>query len=122
VTVAQLEEARWQIDVVSVQNRYNLTDRHHDDVLDYCTAEGIAFIPWLPIANGGHASSPLLADVAAELDATQAQVSLAWLLHRSPVIVPIPGTGSEAHLVENMGAGRLRLTDDHVRRLTDLVA
>lgn len=117
VTVAQLEEARRQIEVVSVQNRYNLTDREHDQVLDYCTAEGIAFIPWLPIANGGQATSSLLTTIAAELDATPAQVSLAWLLHRSPVVVPIPGTSSAEHLDENVRAGRLRLTADHLSRL-----
>ena len=72
VTVDQLREARRQIDVVSIQNRYNLTDREHDPVLDYCEKEGIAFIPWLPIANGAHAASPLLAQIATELDATPA--------------------------------------------------
>ncbi len=117
VTVEQLEEARRVIDVVSVQNRYNLTDREHDPVLDYCSRQGIAFVPWLPVANGGHARSGLLSEVAAELSATPTQVSLAWLLHRSPVVVPIPGTKSEAHLAENVDAARLRLSEDQLARL-----
>jgi pyridoxine 4-dehydrogenase len=121
VTVEQLEEARRVIDVVSVQNRYNLTDREHDPVLDYCSRQGIAFIPWLPIANGGQLAAPLLADLAAELDATPAQVSLAWLLHRSPVVVPIPGTRSAAHLQENVEAAQLSLSDAQLARLSEPV-
>ncbi|GAB3813916.1 aldo/keto reductase [Kribbella italica] len=111
VTVDQLETARRQVEIVSVQNRYNLTDRVHDDVLKYCEAEGIAFIPWLPIAGGDHATSRLLAELATETGATPSQLSLAWLLHRSPVMVPIPGTSSEAHLIENTQAAGLRLTN-----------
>jgi pyridoxine 4-dehydrogenase len=84
------------------------------------TQEGIAFIPWLPIANGSHATSALLAEVAAELDATPTQVSLAWLLHRSPVVVPIPGTKSEAHLSENVAAAQLRLSTDQLATLTSI--
>ncbi|TWD81113.1 aryl-alcohol dehydrogenase-like predicted oxidoreductase [Kribbella amoyensis] len=117
VGVAQLIEARQQLDVVSVQNRYNLTDREHEAVLDYCTAEGIAFVAWLPIAQGGHATSPVLAEIAAELGATPTQISLAWLLHRSPVVVPIPGTRSADHLAENVAAARIGLTGDQLRRL-----
>ena len=117
VTVAQLQEARGQIDVVSVQNRYNLTDREHEGVLDYCTAEGIAFIPWLPIAGGDHAGPPQLAAIAVEVGGTATQVALAWLLHRSPVVVPIPGTSSEQHLVENAEAARIRLSDSQLERL-----
>ncbi|ONI67310.1 oxidoreductase [Kribbella sp. ALI-6-A] len=116
VTVEQLTTARRHIHVVSVQNRYNLTDRTHDDVLKYCEAQGITFIPWLPIAGGAH-PSPLLAELAAEAGATPSQLSLAWLLHRSPVILPIPGTSSEAHLVENTAAAALRLTDVQLARL-----
>ncbi|GGK22155.1 oxidoreductase [Pilimelia terevasa] len=121
VTVAQLEEARRTIDVVSVQNMYNLTDRRYDDVVDYCTRENIAFIPWLPIARGEHAGpgSPV-ADIAAELDATPAQVALAWLLHRSPVVIPIPGTSSQSHLEENFRALELTLGDAHHARLSAL--
>ena len=116
VTVAQLEEARRIVDVVSVQNMYNLTDRKHDDVLDHCTAEGIAFVPWFPIAGGEHAGgrAGALSVVARELGATPAQVSLAWLLHRSPVVVPIPGTSSAEHLAENAAAADLELTADQL--------
>ncbi|MFG1814706.1 aldo/keto reductase [Kribbella sp. NPDC049174] len=117
VTVDQLTEARRSVDVVSVQNRYNLTDREHQPVLDYCTAEGIAFIPWVPIALGAHAGSRVLAEIAAESGATAAQLSLAWLLHRSPVVVPIPGTSSEVHLAENVAAADLHLTADQLSRL-----
>ncbi|WP_433166286.1 aldo/keto reductase [Kribbella sp. CA-247076] len=117
VTVAQLTEARQYVDVVSVQNRYNLTDREHEAVLNYCTAEGIAFIPWIPIALGEHAWSRALTAIAADAGATAAQVSLAWLLHRSPVVVPIPGTSSAAHLAENVAAAELSLTTDQLARL-----
>ncbi|MFC0627646.1 aldo/keto reductase [Kribbella deserti] len=117
VSVAQLEEARRQIEVVSVQNRYNVMDREHDAVLDYCTRVGIAFIPWLPIARE---SSPVLTEIAREIDATVQQLSLAWLLHRSPVVVPIPGTSSAAHLVANIEAARMTLNVQQSRRLNDL--
>jgi pyridoxine 4-dehydrogenase len=119
VTVDQLDQSRREVDVVSVQNRYNLTDRQHDDVLDYCSREGIAFVPWLPLAGRDVTA---LGQVAAELGATAAQVSLAWLLHRSPVVVPIPGTASLAHLEENVAAGRLRLTPDQLGRLDGCLA
>ncbi|OPG12379.1 oxidoreductase [Microbispora sp. GKU 823] len=121
VSVAEIEAARKQIEVVSVQNLYNLTERGDDPVIDYCEREGIAFIPWLPIARGAHASAAgPLAEVAAELGATPAQVSLAWLLHRSPVVLPIPGTSSIEHLEENTAAAGLRLTDEQFKRLSDL--
>jgi pyridoxine 4-dehydrogenase len=141
VTVEQLEQARRVVGVVSVQNRYNLTDREHDDVLGYCTREGIAFIPWLPIANGTHARrgalstagssagstdasgnvpGDVLTEIASEVAATPAQVSLAWLLHRSPVVVPIPGTSSAEHLAENMAAARLSLSSEQMTRLDAL--
>lgn len=120
VSVEQLREARRYVDVVSVQNRYNLTDRGHEAVLDYCAAEGIAFVPWVPIAHGEHAGSQLLAMIAAEVGATAAQLSLAWLLHRSPVMVPIPGTSSVRHLEENVAAAGLELTPDHLARLAAL--
>lgn len=122
VSVDQLEQARRVVDIVSVQNRYNLTDREHDGVVEYCAREGIAFIPWLPVANGNHArpgSTRALAEVAAETGTSTVQVSLAWLLHRSPVIVPIPGTSSADHLTENAGAAQLELSGAQMRRLTD---
>jgi aryl-alcohol dehydrogenase-like predicted oxidoreductase len=95
VSVAELEAAREIVDVVSVQNLYNLTNRQSQDVLDHATEHGIAFIPWFPIATGDLAApdSPV-ADIARELDATPSQVALAWLLHTSPVVLPIPGTRS----------------------------
>ncbi|MDJ1132743.1 aldo/keto reductase [Streptomyces iconiensis] len=121
VTVEQIEEASTYFDVVSVQNFFNLTDRSHEAVLDHCTRQNIAFIPWLPIARGAHAGpdSPV-AGIARELDATPSQVALAWLLRRSPVVIPIPGTSSVAHLEENMRAAELQLTDAQFDRLNDL--
>ena len=121
VSVAELEEARRIVDVVSVQNRYNLTDRQSQDVLDHATAEGIVFIPWFPIATGDLAApdSPV-ADIARELAATPSQVALAWLLQKSPVVLPIPGTKSVEHLTENMGAARVTLSVDDMARLDAL--
>jgi pyridoxine 4-dehydrogenase len=121
VTVAQIEEARSILDVVSVQNLYNLTERHHEDVLDYCERERIAFVPWKPIARGEHAGAEgPVAAVARELDATPAQTALAWLLRRSPVVVPIPGTSSIAHLEENAGAASVELSGEQFERLSGL--
>jgi pyridoxine 4-dehydrogenase len=121
VSVAELEEARQIVDVVSVQNLYNLTNRQSQDVLDHATEHGIAFIPWFPIATGDLAApdSPV-ADIARELDATPSQVALAWLLHTSPVVLPIPGTKSVEHLTENLGAAQLRLSDEDMARLDAL--
>jgi pyridoxine 4-dehydrogenase len=121
VSVEELKAAREIVDVVSVQNLYNLTNRQSQDVLDYATAEGIAFIPWFPIATGDLAApdSPV-ADIARELGATPSQVALAWLLQKSPVILPIPGTKSVEHLTENLGASALRLTDEDMARLDAL--
>jgi pyridoxine 4-dehydrogenase len=118
VTVAELESARRHIEVVSVQNRYHLGERGHEDVIDYCERAGIAFIPWAPLANG-RLTGPggALGRIAAELSATPAQVVLAWLLKRSPVMIPIPGTASLAHLEENVAAADLRLSDDQFRML-----
>jgi pyridoxine 4-dehydrogenase len=127
VSVAQVEQARAIVDVVSVQNLYNLTDRRYDDVIDYCEREGLAFIPWLPIARGEHAraggadgATAVVGAVARELDATPAQVALAWLLRRSPAVLPIPGTSSVAHLEENVGAARVRLSGEQFDRLSRL--
>lgn len=119
VTVAVIEEARRQIDVVSVQNAYNIARREHEDVLDHCERENIVFIPWIPIAHGDLAAHDgPLGRVAKQLGATPAQVALAWLLHRSPVIAPIPGTSSIAHLEENVAAGSLTLSDAQLAELT----
>src|SRR5215203_3317891 len=121
VSVEELQAARQIVDVVTVQNLYNLTNRKSKDVLDYATAEGIAFIPWFPIATGDLAApdSPV-ADIARELDATPSQVALAWLLQKSPVVLPIPGTKSVDHLTENLGAAGLSLSDEDMQRLDAL--
>ncbi|SEP05732.1 aldo/keto reductase [Trujillonella endophytica] len=121
VSVEELRAAREIVDVVTVQNLYNLTDRKSQDVLDYATAEGIGFIPWFPIATGDLAApdSPV-ADIARELDATPSQVALAWLLQKSPVVLPIPGTKSVDHLTENLGAAALTLSDEDMQRLDAL--
>ena len=121
VSVAELEQAREIVEIVSVQNLYNLTNRQSQDVLDYSTEHGIGFIPWFPIATGDLATpdSPV-ADIARELDATPSQVALAWLLHTSPVVLPIPGTKSVDHLTENLGAAQLRLSDEDMARLDAL--
>ena len=121
VSVAELEQARQIVDVVSVQNLYNLSNRQSQDVLDHATENGIVFIPWFPIATGDLAApdSPV-ADIARELDATPSQVALAWLLHTSPVVLPIPGTKSVDHLTENLGAAQLRLSDEDMARLDAL--
>ena len=121
VSVDELKAAREIVDVVSVQNLYNLTNRQSQDVLDYATAEGIGFIPWFPIATGDLAApdSPV-ADIARELDATPSQVALAWLLQKSPVVLPIPGTKSVDHLTENLGAAGLTLSDEDMQRLDAL--
>jgi pyridoxine 4-dehydrogenase len=121
VSVEELKAAREIVDVVSVQNLYNLTSRKSQDVLDYATAENIAFIPWFPIATGDLAApdSPV-ADIAAELGATPSQVALAWLLQKSPVVLPIPGTKSVEHLTENLGAGAVTLSAEDMARLDAL--
>ncbi|OPC79486.1 oxidoreductase [Embleya scabrispora] len=119
VTVEQLREAREIVEIVSVQNLYNLVNRKAEAVLDYATAEGIAFIPWFPIATGQLArpGGPL-DTLAKERGAAPAQLALAWLLRRSPVMLPIPGTSSVAHLEENTEAARIRLTDDDFETLS----
>jgi aryl-alcohol dehydrogenase-like predicted oxidoreductase len=119
VTVAQVEHARTILPVVSVQNLYNLANRQSEDVLAYCEREGIAFIPWFPV-QAGELARPggLLDELAAQHQATHAQLALAWLLRRSPVMLPIPGTGSVAHLEENCAAAEVVLTDDEYDVLT----
>ncbi len=115
--VDELERARDIVDVVTVQNRYNLADREHDPVVDYCTDAGIGFIPWYPLAVGELAEDPRLTQVAKAHDATQAQIALAWLLHRSPVMLPIPGTTSIDHLEDNVAAADIRLSDEELQQL-----
>ncbi len=119
VTVAEIEQARKIVDVVSVQNLYNLGNRQSEDVLDYCEREGIGFIPWFPVAAGELARpGGLLDEIASDHDATHAQLALAWLLRRSPVMLPIPGTGSVEHLEENCAAAGVELTDEEYDALT----
>ncbi|MFE8990827.1 aldo/keto reductase [Streptomyces collinus] len=120
VTVEELERARELVDVVSVQNRYNLLDREHEPVLDACAAAGIAFLPWRPVAWGKTGAEGEIAAVAAELGATPTQVSLAWLLDRAPVVLPIPGTARTEHLEENLAAAGLELTSAQRTRLDRL--
>jgi aryl-alcohol dehydrogenase-like predicted oxidoreductase len=117
VTVGQLAEAQQIVTVASVQNRYNLLDREHEDVLRACAEAGIAFLPWRPVHPTASAATGPIAEIAAELGATAAQVSLAWLLARAPVMCPIPGTASLNHLEENVAAANLHLTPDHLHRL-----
>lgn len=118
VSVEQIESARQIIDVASVQNRYNLVDRSSDAELRYCTEHGIAFIPWAPADAGNLAQEGNAAhDAAVQLNATPAQVALAWLLQRSSVMVPIPGTSSLEHLEENCAAAGLDLPRPLVARL-----
>jgi pyridoxine 4-dehydrogenase len=109
---------RLVVPVASVQNRYSLADRAWEQVLDHCEGEGIAFLPWFPLSAGRltEAGGALVA-VARRHQATPAQVALAWLLRRSPVMLPIPGTSSVAHLEENLAAPALRLTDDEFQLL-----
>jgi aryl-alcohol dehydrogenase-like predicted oxidoreductase len=116
VTVEQIERARRITPIVSVQNRYNLTDRASDDVLDYCTGHGIAFLPWLPVAR----TAPAAKVIADRLGVSRTQVALAWLLHRSPVMVPIPGTSCAEHLAENVAAARIELSTADMAALSSL--
>jgi aryl-alcohol dehydrogenase-like predicted oxidoreductase len=118
VSVADIEEARRPFDVVSVQNMYNLVSRQSEDVLDYCAREGIAFIPWYPLGAGRLTrAGSVLERVATRLGATAAQVALAWVLERSPVMLPIPGTSRVAHLDENVAAASLELSGEDFAEL-----
>ncbi|MBF6075936.1 aldo/keto reductase [Nocardia beijingensis] len=119
VTVEQLRQARELATIVSVQNLYNLANRADEDVLNYAERENIGFIPWFPIATGELAApgGPLAA-ISAEHGATPAQLALAWLLRRSPVVLPIPGTSSVAHVEENIAAARIELTDAEFEALS----
>jgi aryl-alcohol dehydrogenase-like predicted oxidoreductase len=118
VSVAQLEQALEIVPVVTVQNRFNLADRASEDVLEACEERGIGFIPWFPLATGSLAQpGGPLDEIAERHDATPSQVALAWLLARSPVMLPIPGTGSVDHLEENLAAANLSLSQDEVEEL-----
>jgi aryl-alcohol dehydrogenase-like predicted oxidoreductase len=123
VSVNQIKAARALVPIATVQNRYNLVDRGSEDVVELCEREHIGFIPWFPLATGAlsRRDGPLTA-FSARLGATPSQVAVAWLLHRSEVILPIPGTASVAHLEENVEAALIGLTDDQVAELGKLGA
>ena len=117
VGVEEIQAAGEHFEVATVQNRYSLGHREHESVVDYCDAHGIGFIPWYPLDAGKLAGDGVLTDVARDLDATEAQVALAWLLRRSATMLPIPGTSSVAHLEENVGAAGLALSDEQFETL-----
>ena len=118
VTVEQIEEARKTVEIASVQNEYNITNRKSEAVLEYCEKNNIAFIPWYPVAAGKLAQpGGKLDELAKKHGNTVAQLSLAWLLHRSPVMLPIPGTSSVAHLEENLKSADVQLSDSEWQEL-----
>jgi aryl-alcohol dehydrogenase-like predicted oxidoreductase len=115
VIPAEIEDAEKIVPIFTIQNRYSLADRRHEETLTYCERRGIGFLPWYPYAGGkmlkpGHPAAQALGNIAARHSATLAQLSLAWLLHRSPVLLPIPGTSQVAHLEENVAAAQFHLT------------
>jgi pyridoxine 4-dehydrogenase len=114
VSVEQIERAREVVSIAAVQNHYNLSERRHDEVIDYCADNGMVFVPYFPLrADGG----PVVAEIAMRHGATPAQIALAWLLRRSPATLPIPGTLSPEHLRENLAAAEIELTDDEFEAL-----
>jgi aryl-alcohol dehydrogenase-like predicted oxidoreductase len=114
----EIDQARKVIDIVSVQNMYNVSERQHEDVLQYCEKNNLAFIPWFPVAAGKLAKpGGKLDELAKRHGATVSQLSIAWLLHRSPVMLPIPGTSSVAHLEENMKAADISLSDAEMQEI-----
>ncbi len=118
VDVEELQKARELAPIVSVQNLYNLANRKAEDLLDYCETNGIGFIPWFPLATGDLARQDgPLRDLAAKKQVSPSQLALAWLLHRSPVVLPIPGTSSVAHLEDNMAAAGIELSDEEMKDL-----
>jgi aryl-alcohol dehydrogenase-like predicted oxidoreductase len=123
VSVDEIVQARLLAPIVSVQNLYNVVNRQSEDVLDYATKEGLGFIPWFPVATGQLArpGGPL-ARIASAAGATPAQLALAWLLRRSPVMLPIPGTSSVTHLEENVAAASVDLTDEQYEEMSGLAA
>ncbi|MGA8437888.1 MAG: aldo/keto reductase [Candidatus Sulfotelmatobacter sp.] len=118
VTREHIERARRIVPIVSVQNRYSFADREWDYVVEYCDRNGIAFIPWFPL-GAGRVAGEVLNEIAKAHQASSKQVALAWLLRRSPMMLPIPGTSSVEHLEENVAAATVRLTDDEYERLAE---
>lgn len=121
VTQEHIERARKIVPIVSVQNRYSFADREWDYVVDYCERNAIAFIPWFPL-GAGRVAGEVLGRIAQAHQASPTQVALAWLLRRSPVMLPIPGTSSIAHLEENVAASSVRLTDEDYEKLSRVPA
>jgi pyridoxine 4-dehydrogenase len=123
VTVDELQEAQKTAAIVTVQNLFNLTNRKAEPLLDHCEQEGIGFIPWFPLATGElcKPGGPL-DSIVHELDATPSQVALAWLLRRSPVMLPIPGTSTVAHLEDNLAAADIELSDEQFAQITQSVS
>jgi pyridoxine 4-dehydrogenase len=120
VSVEELKEAQKTATIATVQNLYNLADRSAEELLDRCEAEGIGFIPWFPLATGKLArEGGPLDEVATEVGASPSQLALAWLLRRSPVMLPIPGTSTVAHLEDNLAAASIELTDEQFQTLAD---
>jgi pyridoxine 4-dehydrogenase len=120
VTVAEIEQSQKIVRVASVQNKYNITDRVYEDVVEYCTENKLAFIPWFPLAAGALTKpGGVLENLTKAHRATTSQIALAWLLRRSPVILPIPGTSSIQHLEENTAAAELKLTQDEWQSLEE---
>jgi len=116
----EIDQARKVVEIVSVQNQYNLSDRQHEDVVEYCTKHKLAFIPWFPVASGKLAKPGGKLDAAAKAHgATVSQLSLAWLLHHSPVMLPIPGTSSVQHVEENIAAAGVKLSDAEWKEIED---
>jgi pyridoxine 4-dehydrogenase len=115
VSIDEIERAREIVPITAVQNHYNVSERRHDDVVDYCTGEGIVFVPFFPLRGGGGRT---LAEIAQEHGTTTAQITLAWLLRRSPNMLPIPGTLSIEHLRENLAALEIELSDDEFQALS----
>jgi pyridoxine 4-dehydrogenase len=119
VTQEHIERARRIVPIVSVQNRYSFADREWDYVVDYCESNGIAFIPWFPL-GAGKVAGEVLHQIAQAHSASPTQVALAWLLHRSPIMLPIPGTSSIDHLQQNVAAASLRLTKEEYEELSSV--
>ena len=117
VSPEQIERARKVLPIVTVQNRYNIDDRKWDSTLAYCEREKLGFMPWAPVAGGRGLSGSKLEAIAKQHGASVYQVAIAWLLHRSPTMLPIPGTASVAHLEDNVGAASLKLTNQQWREL-----
>src|SRR5882724_3400168 len=124
VTVAEIEQAKKVVPIVSIQNRYNITDRDSEDALNYCAKEKMGFIPWAPIGGGGSRSlsksGNALDAEAKRYNVSFVQLALAWLVQKSPLMLPMPGTANLAHLEENMAAAKLQLTADEWKKIEDL--